>query len=107
MVFEEMLSSIIIEFVASVVGESLAALLAAVAAMFGGVSSVGVLFGHNEDLVWSFVGVSVVLALVAGTLAHRAFQVTNRRHALARFPLHSRVQPYVRVYWLLCYRWRA
>jgi hypothetical protein len=62
---------------------SVAAFLAAVAAMFGGISSVGILTGRHGSPFWITLVIAVLVALAAGVLSHRTFEVTRRRHALA------------------------
>lgn len=66
---------------------SLAAFLAGVAALFCGISALGVLRGVREEFLWLFLGGSVALAMLSGVLAHRALEVTGRRRALARIGL--------------------
>ena len=66
---------------------SLATFLAGVAALFCGISAVGVFQGVREPLLWLLLGGSVIVAMVSGVLAHRALEVTGRRRALARVGL--------------------
>jgi hypothetical protein len=47
----------------------------------------GVLRGITDVTLWLFLGGSVVVAMLAGVLAHRALEVTGRRRALARIGL--------------------
>ena len=65
---------------------SLAAFLAAVAALFCGIAMFGLL-RVREPLLWLFLGGSVLVAMLSGVLAHRALEVTGRRRALARIGL--------------------
>ena len=64
---------------------SLGAFLAVIALMFCGLASRGVLAGLANAWVWLMLGGSVIVAMVAGFLAHRALEVTSRRRGLARF----------------------
>src|SRR5436190_19596899 len=63
---------------------SSAVFLAAVAAMFGGLSSIGIVTGRNGSPFWIILVIAAAAALIAGVLAHRTFEVTRRRHLLAR-----------------------
>ena len=63
---------------------SLAAFLAGVAALFCGLSAVGVLRGMTDLLLWAFLGGAVMLAILSSVLAHRALEVTGRRRGLAK-----------------------
>jgi len=65
---------------------SLAAFLAAVAALFCGIAMFGLL-RVREPSLWLFLGGSVLVAMLSGVLAHRALEVTGRRRALARIGL--------------------
>jgi hypothetical protein len=62
---------------------SVAGFLAAVAAIFGGLSSIGIVTGRQGSPFWIILTIAVLMALVAGMLAHRTFEVTRRRHTLA------------------------
>jgi hypothetical protein len=62
---------------------SVAAFVAAVAAMFVVISSIGIVTGRRGGPFWPILGIAVLVAVVAGVLAHRTFEVTRRRHALA------------------------
>jgi hypothetical protein len=62
---------------------SVAAFVATVAAMFGGISSIGILTGRHGNPFWIILVIAVLVALAAGVLSHRTFEVTRRRHALA------------------------
>ena len=66
---------------------SLAAFLAGVAALFCGVTALGVLRGVTAVWLWLFLGASMIVAMLSGVLAHRALEVTGRRRALARIGL--------------------
>jgi hypothetical protein len=66
---------------------SLAAFLAAVAAMFGGPFVFLALRGDRNMVLWPFVATSMIVAIVAGSMARRALKVTARRRALARLGL--------------------
>ena len=66
---------------------SLAAFLAGIAALFGGLAAFGLLRGVTHALVWILSAGALLIALVSGVLAHRALEVTNRRRALARIGL--------------------
>lgn len=66
---------------------SLAAFLAGVAALFCGLSTIWLLRGVTDVLPWLFLGGSVMVAMLAGVLAHRALEVTSRRRSLARIGL--------------------
>jgi uncharacterized membrane protein len=66
---------------------SLAAFLAGVAALFGGLAAFGVLRGVTHALLWILLAGALLIAMVSGVLAHRALEVTNRRRALARIGL--------------------
>jgi hypothetical protein len=66
---------------------SLAAFLAAVAAMFGGPFVFLALRGDRNMVLWPFVASSMIVAIVAGSMARRALKVTARRRALARLGL--------------------
>lgn len=66
---------------------TVAAFLAALAAMFGGLSSFILVTGRYESAIGWLLLVSMIAALAAGVLAHRTFQVTKRRHGLARVGL--------------------
>ena len=66
---------------------SLAAFLAGIAALFGGLAAFGLLRGVTHALVWLLLAGALLIALVSGVLAHRALEVTNRRRPLARIGL--------------------
>jgi hypothetical protein len=66
---------------------SLSAFLGLLAAMFATMSSITIVSGHGDFPAWPFLGASVVVAILAGTLGARAFLVTDRRHALAHVGL--------------------
>src|SRR5262245_51762441 len=66
---------------------SIAAFLGGVAAIFGLFSAAAIVREHSDSWSWGFLIVAVVLALIAGILARRTFEVTNRRHILARLGL--------------------
>jgi uncharacterized membrane protein len=62
---------------------SVAAFVAAVAAMFGGISSLAILTGRQGGPFWILLVIAALVALAAGVLSHRTFRVTSRRHGLA------------------------
>lgn len=66
---------------------SLAAFLAAIAAIFCAQAAIGVLSGMTETLIWAALGGAMLLAMLSGVLAHRALEVTDRRRTLARAAL--------------------
>lgn len=66
---------------------SLAAFVAVIAAMFCGISALGVLNGARDTLSWPILGSSLIVAVLSGALARRAIEVTQRRRALARIGL--------------------
>lgn len=66
---------------------TVAAFLALVAAMFGGLASFAIIAGIYDAVMSGFLVLSLLTALAAGALAHRTFRVTKRRHALARVAL--------------------
>jgi hypothetical protein len=65
----------------------MSAFLGALAAIFGTMSSITIVSGHGDFPAWPFLGASVVVAILAGSLGARAFVLTNRRHALVHIGL--------------------
>ena len=63
---------------------SVAAFLAALGATFGGLASYLIMRGRTAFLLWAFLAIGGALALAAEALARRTFEVTRRRHTLAR-----------------------
>ena len=52
--------------------------------VFGGLASYLIMRGRTAFLLWAFLAIGGMLALAAEALTRRTFEVTNRRHALAR-----------------------